>query len=107
MSGTKKKPAVGVAWEAPPSVDRPDWALLAEELRAHPMEWQKVYEHGRESWANAISRGRIRPLRAELGFEFRTTNNQRIYGKPRTCTLYLRFNPDKVDPLAELLAGRK
>lgn len=106
MSGTraKNRPPVG-EWDVPPFVERPDWSQVAEVLRAHPMKWLKVYEHGRETWANAIGRGRVRALSPSLGFEIRTTDNVR--SSPRICTMYARFNPDKVDPLAELLAGRK
>jgi hypothetical protein len=105
MSGTKKKPSVGVAWESPPPNERPDWHAVAMELRQRPMEWLKVYSHGRETWANAIMRGRVNVLHPSLGFEARTTDNVR--GFPRTCTLFLRWNPDKADPLVELLAERK
>jgi hypothetical protein len=103
MSKTKKAP-VGMSWSSPPD-DKPDWAAVASALRTRPNEWLRVYVHGRESWANAMSRGRIRALRPDLGFEFRTTDNTRDY--PRTCTLYARFNPDRVDPLTDLLDDRE
>lgn len=100
MSGTRKKnPPAGMAWESPPG-EKPDWAAVASTLRARPMEWLKVFVAGRESWANALGRGRIRALRPDLGFEFRTTHNTRDH--PRTCTLYARWNPEKVDPLDDL-----
>jgi hypothetical protein len=107
MGRTKKapEPPVGEWVVDPPFEERPDWRQVADTLRASPMRWLKVYEHGRETWANAIGRGRVNALHPSLGFEFRTTDNVR--GTPRTCTLFMRFNPDKVDPLAELLAGRK
>ena len=69
------------------------------------MRWMKVFEHGRSSWATAISIGHVNALRPELGFEARTTDNTR--GQPRTCTLYMRYNPDRVDPLFELLMHRE
>lgn len=99
MSKTKKPPE-GMAWQSPPG-ERPDWSAAARSLRAHPMEWLRVFVHGRESWANALNRGRITALRPDLGFEFKTADNTRDY--PRTCTLFARFNPDKVDPLSDLL----
>lgn len=105
MSGTKRKPATGVAWESPPSADRPDWSAVAVELRANPMEWMKVYVDGRASWWDAIRRGRVKALHPDLGFEGRSTANFRSI--PRTCTLHMRYNPDMADPLAELLAGKK
>lgn len=105
MSGTRtKKPAAGEAWEQPPAVDKPDWNAVAETLRSRPMDWLRVYSDRPSTWADAISRGRIRALRPDLGFEAATTNNTRNY--PRTCTLFMRFNPDKVDPLTELVTGR-
>lgn len=105
MSGTKRKPKAGEAWEAPPTFGRPDWSEVAVTLRKNPMEWLKVYTDGRATWANAIGRGRVRALRPDLGFELRTADNQRT--DPRTCTLYMRFNPDKADALTELFAGKK
>lgn len=100
---TTKKPPAGTAWESPPGGAKPDWTAVAKALRSRPMEWLRVFTHGRESWANSLNRGRIRALRPDLGFEFTTTNNTRDY--PRTCTLYARWNPEKVDPLSDLLAG--
>lgn len=106
MSGTKsKKPAAGVAWEPPPRADKPDWSAVAQTLRDNPMRWLKVFVHGRESWANTIMRGHVRVLHPDLGFEAKTSENART--SPRTCTLHMRWNPDKADPLAELLAGKK
>jgi len=98
-----KKPAVGEAWESPPSLGRPDWAAVADVLRSRPNEWLRVCTAGRVTWADAIRRGRVSALRPDLGFEVTTTNNARDY--PRTCDLYARFVPDRVDPLSDLLRG--
>lgn len=104
MSGTKKPP-VGVAWENPPRGGRPDWNQVAATLRKNPMVWLKVYTNDRSTWANALSRGRVNALHPDLGFEFSTADN--IRSTPRTCTLYARWNPDKVDPLTQLFTGEK
>jgi hypothetical protein len=100
---TTRKPPVGEAWELPPRPVKPDWGQVAATLRKHPHDWLRVYSHGLETWANALMRGRIKALHPDLGFEFRTTDNVR--SSPRTCSLYVRFNPDKVDALSELFAG--
>lgn len=59
------------------------------------MKWGKVFEFDRTSIVNAIRQGSVRVLHPSLGFEVRTTNNQRM---PRRCSLYLRYNPEKEDP---------
>ena len=101
MPRTKRKPRNGVRWEAPPESDRPDWAAVARELRAHPGEWMLVFEHGRASWVTAVQIGHVSAVHKRLGFETRTADNTR--DTPRTCTLYMRFNPDLVDDIAELV----
>lgn len=92
---TKRKPANGVAWQPPPVVDKIDWPAMAAELRAHPGEWLKVFEHGRASVAEALRQGRMPSVHARLGFEMQTTDNTR--DTPRTCTLFMRFNPELVE----------
>jgi hypothetical protein len=85
----------GVVWESPPlmSRNRFDWDVIANALRSEPMEWGKVFEEDRTSVVNAIRQGAVKALRPDLGFEVRTRNNVR---EPvRTCTLYMRYNPDK------------
>lgn len=107
MPRAKKKnntPRAG-AWEDPPSVERPDWAEVAATLREHPMRWLKVYEHGRASWSTTVAIGHVSALRADLGFEVQTTDNTR--DAPRTNTLFMRFNPDRVDSLAEMVDTTK
>jgi hypothetical protein len=51
-----------------------------------------VFEKDKTSITTAIRNGSIRVLRHEWGFEVRTANNTRDY--PRTCSLWLRYNPD-------------
>lgn len=101
MGETTKKPQAGEAWQSPPSSGRPDWAAVAATLRSRPGAWLLVCTAGRVTWADAIKRGRVNALRPDLGFEVSTNRNTRGY--PRTCDLYMRFNPDKVDPLSDLL----
>lgn len=69
------------------------------------MEWLKVFEHDRASLATAVRIGHVAAVRPDLGFEMTTADNTRE--PPRTCTLYLRFNPDRVDPLADLVDSTK
>ncbi len=94
-----------LVWEQPAPRGKYDWVGIAEALRKKPMEWAKVYEKDNVSFVVAIQQDSIAALRKDLGFETRTRNNRREEGSPRTCTLYLRYNPDKVkDPLAEAIA---
>lgn len=76
-----------------------DWLAIAKQLRSRPMEWALVFRHGRLTTANAVRQGSVRPVHPALGFEVRTTDTTR--GAPRTCTMWLRWNPDKVDPVAQ------
>jgi hypothetical protein len=78
----------------PPARATYDWASIAEQLRGDPMEWHKVFEKGRVAVSNAVRQGSIAAVHPDLGFETTTTHNTRT--PPRTCTLYLRFNPSKV-----------
>jgi hypothetical protein len=81
-------------WEEPPAKTVYDWYTIADQLRADPMRWAKVFEQGGQSVSNAIKQGSVAALHPDLGFEVRTANNTRT--PPRTCDLYLRFNPDRV-----------
>jgi hypothetical protein len=87
-----RKPRNGVAWEKPPKQQRIDWPAVAAELRAHPGEWLKVFEHGRMSVVNALRQDRMPSVRRDLGFEITTTDTTR--NSPRTCTLFMRYNPE-------------
>jgi hypothetical protein len=89
---TEKKSEV--TWESPPPIGqgRYDWAVISEKLKTQPGEWAKVFDHDKTSIVNAIRQGKIKVIRPELGFQIRTSNNVR---RPvRTCSLYLRYNPD-------------
>lgn len=83
-------------WSEPPPKRVPpyDWEKIAGLLRKNPGRWRKVFDNERTSLAVAIKIGSIKPLHPDKGFEVRTSNNVR--GKPRTCTMHVRFNPDKV-----------
>lgn len=100
-------PVNAIEWaDPPPRRVRYDWETVAAKLRKRPMTWAKVFEQGRTSQVNAIRQGSVSALHPDLGFEVRTTNNVRW--PVRLCDLYLRFNPDKVQPLRSTLkAGRK
>lgn len=78
---------------SPPAKARFDWDAISQQLRAHPMQWAMVFEHGKVSVANAVRQGSINAVHPDYGFEVRTSDNVR--GEVRTCTLWLRFNPDK------------
>lgn len=82
-----------VTWEDPPKRERYDWGHIAEQLRSRPGEWAKIFDNDRSSLATAIRIRGITALNPEKGFEVRTANNTRE--KPRTCTMYLRYNPQK------------
>jgi hypothetical protein len=101
-----RKPAV--VFEEPP--ERPqqyDWQAISEQLRKRPMKWAKVFESDRASLVVAIRAGHIAAVHPDLGFEVTTTNNQRE-SRPRTCTLFLRYNPEKGDNLkGAIRRGRK
>lgn len=99
------KPKAGVEWEAPPSAGRPDWGQVAEELRAHPYQWLKVFKHGRTSWKEAMAQGHVAAVHPNLGFEYQSSDNRR--GTPRTCTLFMRYNPEAADLVAELIEQAK
>ena len=82
-----------VTFEEPESKVAYDWAGIAEELRAAPGQWAKIFDHDRTSLATAIRIHGIKALDPDIGFEVRTRNNTR--GEVRMCTLYLRYNPTK------------
>lgn len=84
----------GIPWEEPPARVNYDWYAIADQLRTEPMRWAKVFDKGGQSISNAIKQGHVAAVHPDLGFESRTANNTRQ--PPRTCTLYLRFNPNKV-----------
>lgn len=83
-----------LTWEnPPPKRNKYDWAVIAEQLRDRPGEWAKIFDRDRSSLATAIRIKGIKALHPDKGFEVRTANNTRE--TPRTCTMYLRYNPEK------------
>lgn len=95
-----------VVKEKPPATTKYNWTTIAEQLRADPMEWYCIFKQDRISIANAVRQGSILAVTPSLGFETTTRNNVRV--PVRLCTLYMRWNPDGVDPLAaSLLDNRK
>lgn len=90
-----------VEWQDPPTPPpKYDWRAIAEQLRSEPMKWALVFERDRTTLVNALRAGAMRDMAPDLGFETRTTNNVKR-ARPRTCSLYARWNPDKVNPLSE------
>lgn len=95
-----------VAWaNPPPRRALYDWAKIAEQLKAKPMEWGLVFKGDRTSVVNALRQGAVGAMHPEGGFEFRTANNVR--DPVRTCDLYVRFNPAKVKPLRATIAAQR
>jgi hypothetical protein len=92
--------------ETPPERLRFNWAKIAEQLRADPMEWYVVFKDGRASVYEAVRQGNVADVHPDLGFETETFNNKRT--SPRTCDMYIRYNPDRQSDLrAVLTASRK
>jgi len=85
-----------VTWEDPsPPKQAYDWEAIAATLRESPMAWALIFEWDRTSLVNAIRQNSVAAIRPSDGFEVRTRNNQR---EPhRMCSLYMRWNPDKVE----------
>lgn len=82
------------AWENPP--ERPtryDWSTIAAQLRRRPGKWAKVFDRDRTSLVVALRSGHIKALHPDLGFECTTSNNKRDVA--RTCTLHMRYVPEK------------
>lgn len=90
-----EEPRSTVEWETPPPTgkNRYNWVVIADQLRAQPLEWGKVFDRDKISVVNAIRQGSVKPLRPDLGFEVRTANNTRAPG--RMCSLYIRYNPER------------
>lgn len=90
-----------VVWSETEPKPRYDWVAIAEALEKEPMRWATIFENDRTSVVVAVSQGRIARVSKAMGFETRTSNNKRNH--PRTCTLQMRFNPDKVNELTAAL----
>lgn len=82
-------------WEdpPPPRPQRYDWDAIAKKLRRRPEKWAKVFERDRTSLTVALRAGSIKALHPDKGFEVRTSNTTRE--PPRTCTLHMRYVPEK------------
>lgn len=70
-----------------------DWSKIAKKCKANPGEWLLIFTEDKTSYVTAIRINGIKALRPGDGFEVRTRNNKR--GTPRTCELWLRYNPEK------------
>lgn len=81
-----------LVWEAPAEKNTYDWEWFAKNLREHPGEWLKVFDHDRASLATAIRIHGIKALDPDKGFRVKTRNNTR--GEPRMCTMHLVYYPD-------------
>lgn len=89
----KQRKTSAVTWEDPPLTTAYDWEAIAEDLRSNPGQWAKVFEQDRTSYVVSIRSGSVRALRPEDGFEVKTRDNK--LEPVRTCTLYMRYNPEK------------
>lgn len=83
-----------VTFEDPPSVrvQKYDWPVIARRLKRKPGEWALIYKKDSSGFAVAIRSNKVSALKREHGFESRTANN--TAGPQRTCSLWLRYNPD-------------
>lgn len=71
-----------------------DWLDVGRKLRANPGEWLLLDEEARLSVASAIRQGSIKDFHPTQGFEVTVRNTQRK-ATPPTCTIYVRYNPEK------------
>lgn len=94
MTQAQTEPSKGVGWEEPPPPRTPryDWEAIGKRLERSPGRWFKVFDKDKTSTVTALKAGGIKRLRPDWGFETTTANNTRTY--PRTCTLWMRYNPD-------------
>jgi hypothetical protein len=94
-----------LVWGSPPVTSKYDWESIADQLRKRPMKWARVFEGDRVAISNAVRQGNVIPVHPDLGFEYKTTKNRRE--PPRTCDLYMRFNPDKVSAVREAVRSHR
>lgn len=82
-----------VVFEDPPTPvhGRYNWSEIAAKVRRKPGKWAKVFEDDRVSLATSIRGGSVVALLPTKGFVVRTVNNKP--GPPRTCTMYLKYDP--------------
>lgn len=84
-----------LSYEDPPLRGAYDWSAIAVDLEKHPMKWAKVFDLDRQSLAVAIRVRGITALHPDKGFEVRTRNNTKPEDGPRTCSMWLRYNPER------------
>jgi hypothetical protein len=96
----------GIKFEDPPNQreQRYDWAAIAADLRKRPGKWAKIFDRDKTTYVSAFYQG-LKDLPV-TEFEVRVSNTDRGITKadaenlglapvPRTCTMYLRYNPNK------------
>lgn len=105
MTKAVEEASTGVGWKDPPPRSNYHWDKIAAKLKRRPMTWYLVFKADFTHKVNAINEGKVPAVHPDLGFETRTANNKRE--TPRTCDLYMRFNPDKVNPLREAVQTTK
>lgn len=93
MSAPRKRSTVRFKEPPPVREQRYDWEKIAAKLRKNPGEWAEIFQNDVTSLATAIRIRGIKALHPDKGFEVRTTNNKK--GSPRTCDLWLRYNPER------------
>lgn len=71
-----------------------DWQKIYALIRENPGEWLWLNpgHTATISTYNAVAQGSIKNFRPDMGVEMRTANND-FKAKPRTCDLYVRYNP--------------
>jgi len=71
-----------------------DWPAIADQLRANPNQWLRIYESGSRAVPISIRSGSVKALLPEDGFEVTTRNNvASTKGSPGSCSLFLRYVP--------------
>lgn len=68
-----------------------EWTRIYDMIKSNPGQWLLLAEQGSHSTYTAVTQGKVSTFHPEKGVEMRTANNK---GKPRTCDLYCRYNPD-------------
>jgi hypothetical protein len=92
---------MGLKYVAPPTKNKRvvyDWEAIYADLRANPGDWALLREDGTISTYNAVTQGKVKTFHPSMGIEMRTANNN-FKVSPRTCDLYVRYNPDKDEGL--------
>lgn len=71
-----------------------DWIAVRRQLVSRPNEWAVLDENGKTSIATAIRGGKITGMKPIDGIEVTQTHTNRSV-KPNTCSIYLRYTPEK------------